>query len=40
MKKKINEIGKEVIDLQIRTLKKLKNSIDKPFEDCKNNQQM
>ena len=34
MKNKINEIGKEVIDLQIRTLKKLKNSIDKPFEDA------
>ena len=34
MKNKINEIGKDVIDLQIRTLKKLKNSIDKSFEDA------
>ncbi len=34
MKNKINEIGKEVIDLQIRALKKLKNSIDKSFEDA------
>ena len=28
MKNEINEIGKEVIDLQIKALKKLKNSID------------
>ena len=32
MKNKINEIGKEVIDLQIKSLKKLKSSIDKSFE--------
>lgn len=32
MNKKINEYGKEVIDLQIKALKKLKNSIDKSFE--------
>ncbi len=31
MKKKISLIGKEVIDLQIKALKKLKNSIDDPF---------
>ena len=31
MKNEINEIGKEVIDLQIKALKKLKNSIDKSF---------
>ncbi len=30
----INEIGKNVIDLQIKALKKLKNSIDKPFNDA------
>ena len=34
MKNEINNIGKEVIDLQIRALKKLKNSIDKSFEDA------
>lgn len=34
MKNKINEIGKEVIDLQIKSLKKLKNSIDKSFEEA------
>ncbi len=33
MKNEINEIGKNVIDLQIKTLKKLKNSIDKSFSD-------
>ena len=32
MKKRINEIGKDVIDLQIRSLKKLKNSINSSFE--------
>ena len=32
MKKKINDIGKDVIDLQIRSLKKLKNSINQSFE--------
>ena len=31
MKNEINEIGKEVIDLQIKALKKLKNSIDRSF---------
>ena len=31
MKNEINEIGKEVIDLQIKALKKLKNSIDQSF---------
>ena len=31
MKNEINEIGKEVIDLQIKALKKLKNSIDHSF---------
>ncbi len=31
MKNKINEIGKEVINLQIKALKKLKDSIDKSF---------
>ena len=36
MKSKINDIGKEVIDLQIRALKKLKNSIDKSFDDAVN----
>tara|TARA_B100001540_G_C15790631_1_gene635273 strand:+ start:643 stop:1608 length:966 start_codon:yes stop_codon:yes gene_type:complete len=30
----INEIGKNVIDLQIKALKKLKNSLDKPFNDA------
>ena len=32
MKNKINEIGKEVVDLQIKALKKLKNSIDDSFD--------
>jgi len=32
MKNEINEIGKNVIELQIKALKKLKNSIDKSFE--------
>ena len=34
MKNEINEIGKEVIDLQIKALKKLKNSIGKSFNDA------
>ena len=34
MKNKINEIGKEVVDLQIRALKKLKNSINESFNDA------
>jgi len=34
MKNKINEIGKEVIDLQIKSLKKLKSSINKSFEEA------
>ena len=34
MKNKINEIGKDVIDLQIRALKKLKNSINESFNDA------
>ena len=34
LKNKINQIGKEVIDLQIKALKKLKNSIDKSFNDA------
>ena len=34
MKNDVNEIGKEVIDLQIKALKKLKNSIDKSFNDA------
>ena len=34
MKNEINEIGKEVIDLQIRALKKLKNSIDNSFTEA------
>jgi arabinose-5-phosphate isomerase len=34
MKNEINNIGKEVIDLQIKALKKLKNSIDKSFEEA------
>tara|TARA_B100000902_G_scaffold390681_1_gene440037 strand:+ start:2403 stop:3368 length:966 start_codon:yes stop_codon:yes gene_type:complete len=34
MKNEINEIGKNVIDLQIRALKKLKNTINKPFNDA------
>jgi arabinose-5-phosphate isomerase len=32
MNNNINEIGKNVIDLQIKALKKLKNSIDNSFE--------
>ena len=32
MKNSINEIGKEVIDLQIKALRKLKNSIDNSFD--------
>ena len=36
MKNEINEIGKEVIDLQIKALKKLKNSIDRSFNDAVN----
>ena len=32
MKKNVNEIGKEVIDLQIKALRKLKSSIDKSFD--------
>ena len=32
MKKQINQFGKEVIDLQIKALKKLKNSIDDSFD--------
>ena len=31
---KINEIGKDVVDLQIRALKKLKNSINESFDDA------
>jgi len=34
MKKKINEIGKDVIDLQIKALRKLKNSLDSSFDDA------
>jgi len=34
MKNEINEIGKQVIDLQIKALKKLKNSIDRSFNDA------
>ena len=34
MKNEISEIGKEVIDLQIKALKKLKNSINKSFNDA------
>jgi len=34
MKKKINLIGKEVVDLQIKALKKLRNSIDDSFDDA------
>merc|ERR1712127_449714 len=34
MKNKINEIGKEVVDLQIRALKKLKNSINNSFDEA------
>ena len=36
MKNKINEIGKDVIDLQIRALRKLKNSINESFESAVN----
>jgi len=32
MKKEINQIGKEVIDLQIKSLRKLRNSINQSFE--------
>jgi len=32
MKNQINQFGKEVIDLQIKALKKLKNSINDPFD--------
>ena len=32
MKKEINQIGKDVIDLQIKALRKLRNSLDQPFE--------
>ena len=34
MKSEINNIGKEVIDLQIKALKKLKSSINKSFEEA------
>jgi arabinose-5-phosphate isomerase len=34
MKNQTNEIGKEVIDLQIKALKKLKNSIDRSFDEA------
>ena len=34
MKKKINLIGKEVVDLQIKALRKLRNSIDDSFDDA------
>ena len=34
MKNEINETGKEVIDLQIKSLKKLKGSIDKSFNNA------
>ncbi len=34
MKNNINEIGKDVIDLQIKALKKLKNSFNHSFEDA------
>ena len=34
MKNEINEIGKNVIDLQIKALKKLKNSINNSFEEA------
>lgn len=34
MKNEITEIGKDVIDLQIKALKKLKSSINKSFEDA------
>ncbi len=36
MKNEINEIGKEVIELQIKALKKLKNSIDSSFNQAVN----
>ena len=32
MKNEINQIGKNVIDLQIKSLRKLKKSISQPFE--------
>ena len=34
MKKDINQIGKEVINLQIKALKKLKSSLNKSFEEA------
>ena len=34
MKTEIKEIGKNVIELQIRALKKLKNSLDKSFDEA------
>ena len=34
MKNEINSIGKNVIDLQIKALKKLKYSLDKSFNDA------
>ena len=34
MKKETNEIGKRVIDLQIKALKKLKNSLDASFNNA------
>ena len=36
MKNEINEIGKEVVELQIKALKKLKNSIDNSFNQAVN----
>ena len=36
MKNEIKDIGTDVIDLQIKSLKKLKNSIDKSFDDAVN----
>ena len=34
MKNETNEIGKEVINLQIKALKKLKNTIDQSFNEA------
>ncbi len=34
MKNKINEVGKDVIELQIKALRKLKNSINNSFQDA------
>ena len=34
MKNKINEVGKDVIELQIKALRKLKNSINNSFENA------